>query len=212
MFRTTAFAAILLALASPARAVEEDTQVWLTTAAEVPMAEDLTLAADASQRFRSAAAGGDLQLIRARLQYEAADWIVIGGGVAYLDSNAADETRLFQSVTLRTGNLSVRSQLEERFFEGASRPQLRGRQRAELAMPLDENDRLLGMVELNYILQHQDPAQDDRIDHWRFRLDWRHKLSPKLELSAAYMALLAPRAGAADRLSHVPSLSLNFAF
>lgn len=212
MFRTTAFAAILLALPSPAAAVEEDTQVWLTSAAEVPLGDNLAVSIDASQRFRSPAAGDDLQLLRAGLQYEAADWLVLGGGIAYVEADTADETRLFQSVTLRTGRLLLRSQLEERFFEGAMRPQLRGRQRVQLTVPFDDNDRIQPYVELNYILQHQDPALEDRVDHWRFKLDWRHKFTARLELSAAYTALLAPRPNAADRLSHVPSLSLMYSF
>ncbi len=78
--------------------------------------------------------------------------------------------------------------------------------------PFDENDRLLGMVELNYILQHQDPAQDDRIDHWRFRVDRRHRLSQRIEFSAAYSAARARAPERQDRLSHVPSLSLTYGF
>ena len=212
MFRTTAFAAILLAFTSPAAAVEEDTQVWLTSAAEVPLANSLAVSVDASQRFRSSAAGDDLQLLRVGLQYEAADWLLLGGGIAYVAGNSADETRLFQSVTLRTGRLLFRSQLEERFFDGAARPQLRGRQRVQLTVPLDDNDRIQPYVELNYILQHQDPMLDNRVDHWRLKMDWRHKFTSRLELSAAYTALLAPRPNAPDRLSHVPSLSVMYSF
>ena len=56
------------------------------------------------------------------------------------------------------------------------------------------------------------PAIDDAVDHWRLKLDWRHRFAEHLELSTAYTLLLAPRAGAPDRLSHVPSLSLSYAF
>ena len=65
MFRTTAFAAALLAAAAaaaPAGAAEDDTQFWLSASAEAPLSDTLTVSADASQRFRSAAAGDDIQL------------------------------------------------------------------------------------------------------------------------------------------------------
>ncbi|WEK47595.1 MAG: DUF2490 domain-containing protein [Candidatus Andeanibacterium colombiense] len=215
MLRTTAFAAGLIgwaACASPAGATEGDTQFWMTASAEAPLAGGVTLSADASQRFRSPAAGDDIQLYRAGIQVAAANWIALGGGIADVESDSADETRLFQSVTLKWGKLLSRSQLEERFFEGAARPQLRGRQRFTLTVPLDRNDRLQPYVELNYILRNQNPAVSGTVDHWRVKLDWRHKLTPHLELSASYMILLAPRPAAEDRLSHVPSLALLYAF
>lgn len=211
MLRTTAFAAALLS-AAPAMAAEEDTQLWLGASAKVPLAEDFSVTLDGSQRFRSDKAGAHQQLVRATFELEAAEWITLGGGMAYLDSEAADETRLFQTVTLRTGPFTFRTQLEERFYEGFDRPQLRGRQRVMFTVPLGESDRLLLSTELNYFLQDQDPAKDSRVDHWRFRADWRHHLTPKIEVSAAYMAMLSPRPDAPDRLSHVPTLSLAYSF
>ncbi|MBO9602681.1 MAG: DUF2490 domain-containing protein [Novosphingobium sp.] len=215
MFRTTAFAAGLLAAigwSSSARATETDTQLWLGASAEAPLGGGLTLSADASQRFRAPSAGGDIQLYRIGGQVQTTDWLSLGGGVAYLDSDAADETRLFQSVSLKWGNLLARTQLEERYFDGSPRPQLRGRQRLQLTVPLDADDRLLSYVELNYILRNQNPAVGAAVDHWRLKLDWRHRLAAHMELSAAYMAMYAPRPGTQDRLSHVPSLSVFYTF
>jgi hypothetical protein len=213
MFRTTALTAALLAGAipiSPASA-QEDVQLWLGTSAELPLADGVTIVADASQRFRSASAGGDQQLLRAGLQVDVADWLTLGAGAAYLDGST-NEKRLFQSATLHTGNLALRTQLEERFFDGAARAQLRGRERIQLTFPIDSADRLLASAELNYILRDQDPAKQDRVDNWRVRLDWRHRFSPHLELAAGYMAQLAPRADAPDWLSHIPSLSIAYRF
>jgi hypothetical protein len=213
MFRTTALTAALLAGAiplSPAFA-EEDVQFWLGTSTELPLANGVAIVADASQRFRSAAVGGDQQLLRAGLQVDATDWLTLGGGAAYVDGST-DEKRLFQSATVRAGNVTLRTQLEERFFEGAARAQLRGRERIQWTLPIGSADRLQASAELNYILRDQDPAKHGRVDNWRFRLDWRHRLSPRLELATGYMAQLAPRADAPNRLSHIPSLSIAYRF
>ena len=198
--------------ASPARAADQDTQFWLTASAGVPLSGDSSVTLEASPRLRSDAAGGEQYLLRSTFDTRLADWLGVGGGVAYIASRGGDETRLFQQFTLKRGALAFRTQIEERFFQNAPRMQLRGRERVQLTLPLDPGDKVAGSAELYYIFQQANPAADPRIDQWRFKAEWRHRLSPKLEFSAGYLLALAPRKNAPDRISHIPQLAFAYSF
>jgi len=105
-----------------------------------------------------------------------------------------------------------RTRLEERFFDGADRAQLRLRERLRALVPLDPKDSLDFTGELFAIVQSQTRGSPSRIDQWRLFAGVRRKLSSRLEVGGGYMLTIAPVAGGPDKLSHIPQVALALSF
>jgi hypothetical protein len=207
MFRTTAISALLAAIATPALAADEDTQLWVTAATAVPLAEDVSGNFEVSYRFRE---GGDQMLTRGAVDFRLSKAVTVAGGAAWVDFAGGHEFRPHQQLTFTTGPLAFRTRVEERFIAGADRMQLRLRQRVQLTQPLSSEARLSGTAELLYIARTENPAAKARVDSWRFGVAASHRLSPHFEAQLGYLLIYAPRSGAPDRVSHVPQLTLTF--
>ena len=211
MRRTTAFSAsLVLACAStstPARAADEDIQVWIGESASTALTSATHATLDLSQRFRES---GDQLLARGTVEFRLSPAVVVGGGAAYVSTiDAADEIRPHQQLTLTYGPLALRTRVEERFFEQADRMELRLRQRIGVTVPVSHrlNAGLAG--ELLYIAQSKDAGQGAHIDQWRANATLARSLGPNLEGTLGYLAILSPREGGRDRLSHVAQVSLT---
>jgi hypothetical protein len=213
MNRTTVKSALLLVpclaggSASTARAADEDVQLWTTQSASVPLTEHITGSLDVSERYRE---GGDQLLSRASADYKLSDAATVGGGLAYVVTvDGANETRPHQQLTLTFGPVALRSRVEERFFDDADRMELRLRQKATLTWPLAEEWKASLAGELLYIAQSQDRDADPRVDQWRANAAIARRLADKLEGTIGYLAILSPRDGRPDRLSHVAQLTVT---
>jgi len=204
-FRTLATAFLAMLVATPAAATEEDTQLWVYLNAAVPLGEGVTGTFELSPRFRE---GPEQMQTRAAVDFDLNDDLTLGGAVVWTEFAGGSEWRAQQQLGYSRGPLSLRTRLEERFFEGADRAQIRFRQQAKLAFPLDDATQLSGGVEFLYILRDQMVGGDDRIDNWRFEVAARRRLSAHFDATLAYRAILAPRPGQEDKLSHVPVITL----
>src|SRR5436190_15601208 len=155
MRHTTALLALLLAAAArPASAADEDTQLWVTESATLPLSDDLDGVFDLSERFRE---GDDQLLMRGTVEFRLSDNVVAGAGGAYVQTfGGADEVRPHQQLTLTFGPVALRSRIEERFFEGADRMELRLRQRIGVSQPLSSNLKAGLTGELLYIARSRD--------------------------------------------------------
>ncbi|MCB2065747.1 MAG: DUF2490 domain-containing protein [Erythrobacter sp.] len=206
MLRTTALwliPALLAGSAAPALAAEEDTQLWLTGTARLPLADDVDGTVDVIQRWRQ----GDEQLVaRASLDLAVSDVVDLGGGLTMSDGSGRQEWRPHQQVNLAQGWLSWRTRLEERFFEGADRPQLRLRNRAQVTVPVARSTLLIANGELLYVLQYETAGRGDRLDSWRANLAVQQRVAPHLDLLVGYLAIDSLRPAAPDRLSHAAQL------
>lgn len=178
-----------------AHAADADTQFWLTAVARVTLQDDLSSTVMASQRFRDDGRGGDYQLGRATLDWQASDTLSIGGGLTYLELRSGHEWRTHQQLVLSHGPLALRTQLEERFAAGTDRSQIRLRERLQGTFPIGRRDKLVVNGELLYILQPELRSQHARVDSLRFSAALLHSLNHRLDLSLGYMAILAPLAG-----------------
>ncbi len=211
MPRTTAmwFAplAVLTFFATPAHAADEDTQLWLSIAANVPLGEAATAIFEISPRIRE---GDDQLLLRASAEAELAEGVTVNGGMTLVKSAHAQEIRPHQQLNLVAGPLSIRTRLEERFFSGGDRPQFRLRQRVQLGWKLDTATQIAGSVEALYILRSEVPNGKARMDQWRGEIALKRKLSPHLDASLAYRGNYYPRENAPDRYSHVPVVSATW--
>ena len=192
-----------------ARAAETDTQLWITGTATTTVADDVSATANVIQRFREQ---GDQRQLRGQADWRVASWLTVGGGLTYSDSAGPDEWRPHQQVSLIAGPLQVRTQLEERYFDGNARPQLRLRERAQLGVPISKVDRLSLSAELLYIVRPETEAANARVDQWRFLGLYQRDLAPGIQGGIGYMLIHAPREGAPNRLSHAPQVTLAYRF
>lgn len=198
-----AILATLLVISAPARAAEEDTQLWLFFNAVVPLEEDLSATIEVSPRRRE---GADQLLLRGSLDWRVAQGVDLGGGASWVEYAGGREFRPHQQAQFSHGPLHFRTRVEERFFAGADRAQIRLRQRIQVTVPLA--DRLRGMAngELLYIARPESRTGSARVDSWRANVAASYRLSSHAELSVGYLAIYSPRTDARGRLSHVPQL------
>lgn len=216
MPQTTGFARLCAAgclaaiAAAPARAAEEDTQLWTTFTLAGTLAEGLEALAEVSPRARSEAAGDEMVLGRVAADYRIAPAVTLGGGLTFVEFAGGSEWRPHQQLVVNAGRLSLRTRLEERFFAGADRMELRLRQRVQLGIPLGEGTSLAGAAEILALVQTRNSGQRAQIDQWRVQATLRRRLTPQVEASIGYMLSLSPRAGRTDRLSHIPQIGVTF--
>lgn len=199
-------AACLLLLPVPALATQDDTQFWLYFNGVAELDEGVVGTIEFSPRART---GSEVLLVRGNVDFRAAPGLDLGGGATWVEFAPGHEFRTHQQATLTRGVVQFRTRTEQRFFGGAESAQLRLRQRVQVTLPVTESLRALANAELLYIARPENPAQQARVDSWRLNLLANYRLSPKLELGAGYLAIYSPRAGAPDRLSHVPMLRLT---
>jgi len=202
-----ALAPALILWTLPAHAAEEDTQFWLFLNGVVPLGNDATATFELSPRARE---GGDLLLTRATVELSAAEWAMVGAGAAYVETNGEWELRAQQQVTFEFGPLAFRTRVEQRFFEGEPRSQVRLRQRVATSAPVAERTTLTGSAEVLYIARTENPEDEARVDSWRAIAGIQQRLSRNFTVSLNYLVMLSPRENAPDRLSHVPQLQLVF--
>jgi hypothetical protein len=195
--------------AAPVAAAEEDTQFWSSLTVAGPLGENLTGSAELEVRARSDDRGGEQVLTRATAEYRLNPAVSVGGGLAYAEFDVGHEWRPFQQVIVRSGVLTFRTRLEQRFFSGADRMELRLRQRVQAGFPLAEDTTFTVAGEVLGTLQSRNSGQDAQVEQWRAQLALRHRVLPHIEAMAGYQLLLTPRIGREDRLSHVPQIALT---
>jgi hypothetical protein len=193
-------------LPAPARANDEDTQLWLYLNTVVPLGDRATGTLEITPKFREAP---DQLQTRATVDFKLSPSTALGGGAAYVEFAGGHEFRTHQQLTLTTGKLAFRTRVEERFFAGADRMQLRLRQRVQLTEPVGEATKLSGSAELLYIARPEASAAKARIDNWRFIVAAQQRLSSHFDAALGYMLIYSPRTGAPDKLSHVPQITLT---
>jgi len=210
MNRTTAFCLAVLAVALPAipaHAADDDFQLWISESVSAPLSPATHATLDLSQRIRET---GDQLLARGTVELRLSPVAAIGGGAAYVETiDAADEFRPHQQLTLTYGPLALRSRVEERFFEDADRMELRLRQRIGLTVPVSRRLHAGLAGELLYIAQSQDSRRGAHVDQWRANATLTRRLGDTLDGTLGYLAILSPRTGQADRLSHVAQVTLT---
>jgi len=210
------FPVLLAALAAAwqptkARAADEDTQFWLNGNVTGKIADRTTLTVDATQRFR-AARDGDQQTLRVTLEREIAEHVEIGGGVGVFETGGETEIRVTQQVTYAPGRLELRTRLEERFFDGADRVELRFRQRIHYHQPIAPKWRGTAGVEWLALLQPRDAGEGFSTDQWRFQAILTHEVSKNIDIGAVYWLVVQPRGDLPRRVSHIPQAVITWRF
>jgi hypothetical protein len=212
--RTATLLAALCAAWQPsiAQAQDEDVQLWIYAVATGDLDDNTRLTLDASARWREQRRGDEQQTVRFNIEQEVTDSIRIGGGLGVFDAGGLTELRPHQEFTFTSGRLAARTRIEERFFDGADRMELRFRQRLRYSLPLgdDFDARLDG--EYFTLVQTQKRNSDAARDQWRGRVEIGWKASKNLRLSLAYLAIYTPTPNAPDPLNHVPQAWIEYRF
>jgi hypothetical protein len=211
-------ATLLAALAcawqpSKARAGEEDTQFWLNAVATGKVAESTTLTFDATQRWRGAdEVGADQQTIRVALDQQVAENTRLGGGIMLFDTAGLTEIRAHQQATFTFGRIEARTRLEQRFFDGADRMELRLRQRFTYNQPIAEGWRAAAGVEWLGIVQSRNAGEGTSTEQWRLQASLMHRVAKNLDVGAIYWLVIFPRGDRPARTSHIPQAAIIYRF
>jgi hypothetical protein len=209
----TLLAALLAAWQpSKAHADNDDTQLWQFLFLTGDLDKDTRLTIDASQRWREEARGGDQQTLRITIEQAVAKGVRIGGGAMMLDADGDTELRPHQQIVWTLGRFESRTRLEERFFDGADRMELRLRQRVQYGQPLGDGWRASVGGEWLGLLQGRNADQGASTEQWRAQAGIAYKASARLEVGANYWLIVAPRGGQPARTSHVPQTVLTYRF
>lgn len=194
-----------IALPSTASATEDDLQLWTYFTAETEVAEGAVATLELSPRQREK---DNLLQSRFLLDFDIAEGVTLGGAVTHVALDGSDEWRTHQELNIKRGPVSTRTRFEQRYYAGADRPQLRFRQRVQVAQPIAPRTALLGKFEFLYIVRDQFRGEDPYVDNLRFTVSAKRQLEDNLDLEAGYMLIYSPRPGE-DRISHVPVITLS---
>ena len=200
---------LFAAISASAAAADEDVQVWVPLTFSHSPDEDLDLSLEITPRFNGAADGSDVILARVNADYRLSPHVAIGGGAGVFEYANGSEIRPHQQFTFKTGQLALRTRLEERFVDGADRMELRARERVQANFPLNEATSLTTSAEALVRLRSRRQGEKVRVDQLRFIASLGHRLTPWLSGSAGYMMILTPVASGPDRISHVPMIAFN---
>lgn len=189
---------------SIASAADEDTQLWIYAVAVTDLDDDTRLTFDASARWREERRGDEQQTIRFNLEQEIGPSTRVGGGLGVFEAGGLTEVRPHQEITFTTGRIALRTRIEERFFDGADRMELRFRQRVRYSLPLAEklDARLDG--EYFNLVQTQFRRPGLARDQLRGRVELGWRPAKNLRLAVAYLVIHTPTPNAPDPLNHIP--------
>lgn len=197
---------------SIARAADEDVQLWLYAVARGDLDDDTRLTIDASARWRELGRGDEQQTIRFNIEQEFGDSVRIGGGLGVFEAGGLTEIRPHQEMTFATGRLAVRTRIEERFFDGADRLEVRARQRLRYTLPLSKTLDAQLDGEFFHLVQTQSRNSDAARDQWRGSAEIGWTMANEFKLSLAYLAIYTPTPNAPNSFAHVPQARIEYRF
>jgi hypothetical protein len=198
---------------SKAQGADEDTQFWLNAIATGPIGEGTTLTVDAIQRWRdSRETGADQQTIRIMVEQQVAERTRLGGGIMLFDTAGLTEIRTHQQAVFTLGRIEARTRLEQRFFDGADRMELRLRQRITYNQPVAEDWRASAGIEWLGIVRSRNAGEGTATEQWRFQTSVVHRVTPNLDIGAIYWLVSFPRGAAPEQINHIPQAVVTWRF
>ena len=197
---------------STAHATDEDTQFWLVGFVRTNLDDDVFLTIDASQRIRESEVGPDQQTFRVTVEKGIGRAVRLGGGVSLFETDGQTEFRPHQQFRYVSGGLDLRTRFEQRMFPGADRAELRFRQRVQYTEAVGESVDLIGSVEWFTVFQARDAERQDGTEQVRFVAAAAFDVAKGVEIQPGYLLWYARREGRADRISHIPQLTINYRF
>ena len=195
-------------LLQPTAALADDSEFWIEVSAKGDIAPKMALKVEVEQRRKT---GPDEYIVGAVVDRDVGDGFTIGGGVEIHDVGGFSEIRPYQQVGYSTGILSLRTRIEERFYDNADQMALRLRQRVQVSDEIAPKLKAAGSVELLYQLRDRRDGGPQRIDQWRFNAGLTYRVAGKVDVTGGYLLQLRPRPGG-DTYTHVPQVSVAYRF
>ena len=192
----------------PSAALADESEFWIELGAKGEIAPDTTLKVEVEQRRKS---GPDEYIVGAVVDRAVGDGFSIGGGMEIHDVGGFSEIRPYQQVGYSTGIISLRTRIEERFYDDSDRMALRLRQRVQLSDEIAPKLKAAASAELLYQLRSRNDGGPQRVDQWRFNAGLTYRVADELDLTGGYLLQLRPRPGG-DTYTHVPQASLTYRF
>lgn len=213
LLRRLMIAVSVLAMPLPVHAATQDSQAWLTEMVTIKAGPADIITIDSSQRARSDSRnGGEQFLSRIAIDHRIAPAVQLSGGFAYLKSEADEELRLFQQVTLTKGIWMARTRMEQRFFDTVDAPVWRLRQRVQASVPIDAAKQwtVIAATEIFFHLNRGRPSDKTGLATMRHQIGLRHPIAEGVDAQLLYMRQQNFRDGRPDVVSHVPWLTLSW--
>lgn len=219
--------AVLLAVsglagaATPALAIDGDTQLWNTTNFNYKIDDKWSANLEVQERWYDDVSYFAFLIIRPSVSYKWNDWLTLTGGYAFFrvydeDGGFADEDRTWQQAGVRLfggkdkPTLGWRTRLEQRFFEGVDEPTWRLREQLRYTHPLTDRVTGVAWTEAFWRLNTTERAEAD-LEQWRNFAGLNIEISEKITFEAGYMNVYTWRTSG-DTSDHVPWLITTFKF
>lgn len=216
--------AMLLAggvLAAPARATEDDFNIWLGQFATIPTTDTVYVRLEAQERFTNDADRLGQLLLRSLLAYRLNDRVNIGIGYAYVFTDPVgpaelNENRIYQELNVRLlqtrggATLDSRTRLEQRRFEQRDDTGWRLRQFVQLRVPISKSNRLVAYTE-PFVDLNATSVQRGGLSIWRNFAGVSIPITKGAELVPGYLNQHVFRDGE-DRSDHSATINLFMTF
>ncbi|MEE4349720.1 MAG: DUF2490 domain-containing protein [Pacificimonas sp.] len=207
---------LLIAAALPAKATDEDFELWLNPSAVAALDEDTEIEFETAQRFRDSDRGrADTYFGRLWLAQGIADNMTLAGAAERrINDGGSNETRTMQQLSTRHGIIRTRLRLEQRFVDNADRMGLRLRPRLGVSVPVGgvEGLSFKADAELFWTLRGNNVGSDEGITGLRNQIGLGYDLSDSVSLSAVYLRQQDFEDNAPDEIGHAPLIGVTFAF
>lgn len=219
-----AVAALALACAGPAAASEHDTQLWTYATAAGRLAGPVRLDVETVLRFGDDAGGLYEGEFGGMIGYEAAKGVVLWAGYLRVPTYSGGdvvrtEDRFRQQVSadlgaLGGGKLSGRLRLEQRLRSDGDDTGFRLRPQVKWSKPLRAGaaTALILSHESFIVLNDTDFGQRSGYERMRNFAGLSTPLVAAIKAEFGYLNQYTIRRGAADRMDHVASFTLNYSF
>lgn len=208
-------------LAAPARASEEDFNLWLGQFATINTSEKVYVRLEAQERFTNDADRLGQLLLRSLVGYRLSGDVNVGAGYAYIFTDPVgpvelNEHRLYQELNVRllrtSGGLTVdsRTRLEQRLFEERDGTGWRLRQFVQMRAPINEHNRIVVFSE-PFVDLNRTSVQRGGLSIWRNFAGISVPLAKGIEIVPGYLNQYVVRDGP-DRVDHTANINLFMTF
>lgn len=204
---------MVLVVAAPAAAADDELELWLNPSITVDVDDRTYVELETAQRFRGEP-GDDTYYGRLWVGREIAEDVTLSFGAEQRFEGDGEENRILQQISYPLGPLKGRTRLEQRFLSDDPRTGWRLRQRIGGEIPLGSSDggwKLVGNAELFFTLQSPAIGGQTGLTGLRTFAGFERELG-RFELSLGYSRNQAIRDGRADRVAHAPFAGIGLSF
>jgi len=212
--------AAMIVTATPARATEDDANIWLGQFATINATDKFYVRLEAQERFTNDAERLGQLLLRSLVAYRLNDKVNAGVGYAFILTDPVgpvelNEHRYYQELNVRLIDndgitLDSRSRLEQRTFEEREGTSWRFRNFIQLRVPVSKNNKIVAYTE-PFIDLNETDVQRGGLSIWRNFVGVSIPLAKGIEVVPGYLNQHVFREGQ-DRSDHTANVNLFMTF